>query len=330
LKLLRFEADGAKRIGFLHRGRAIDLEAGRRALAEENPACPWDVPLQGGIHDIMRRGGWTLDNLRALADAVLESEPSGLVDFDVNDIRFLNPVPGHSRIFTCRGLNPNTLWTQHVFALPAYPTFDLATRTGLIGPHDPTVLGPYPPGYEYENQAPPSWCPELTVVIGKGGHEIPRDQALAHVAGYTIFIDGADLGTSLAAHRPGYSPEECLRFGTEPTYGRWCLNHAIGPWITTADELPDPYSVEFTLIDSGLVIDHGYATSLIFGVDEVVHFFSRLLTLEPGDLITMSSPGFDGLFFRPDYRDQPDPYIRVHSPQLGNTLNPIVDRRHAS
>jgi 2-keto-4-pentenoate hydratase/2-oxohepta-3-ene-1,7-dioic acid hydratase in catechol pathway len=106
------------------------------------------------------------------------------------------------------------------------------------------------------------------------------------------------------------------------------MDHPVGPWITTVDEIDNPCDTQFTLVDCGVVIDVGYARTLIFGFDELVHFLSRILTLEPGDLITTSSLGFDGLAYRPDYRELEDPYLHVRCPQLGDTNNPIVDRRY--
>jgi 2-keto-4-pentenoate hydratase/2-oxohepta-3-ene-1,7-dioic acid hydratase in catechol pathway len=335
LKLLRFEIEETPRLGVLWDDTAVDLEAGRIALQHDGDA-DWPGPLLEGFHDVFRLGGWTPDHLRRLTEALvarmdtdssLTSGP-GRIAFSLDEVRLLNPLPAHSRIFTCRGLNPNTTWTQYTYALPVYPTGDMATRNRLIGPHDPIVLDPFPPGLDASTWEPPGWNPELGIVIGKRGRRIPREQALDHIAGYTIYIDGADRGTALISHVQGFSCRDCLVFGTEPTYGPWCRDHPIGPWITTRDELDDASEIEFTLIDSGSVIDVGFGKTLIFGVDELVHFLSQIVTLEPGDLITTSAPGFDGLSYRPDYREIPDPYLRIRCPQLGDTINPIVDRRY--
>ena len=335
MKLLRFEAEGEARLGVLADGRAVDVEAGRVALRRDGRS-DWPQPFIEGVHDAMRRGAWTLDEMRSLADAViaridtdaaLQDGPERIA-FDFDDVRLLNPMPGQNRIFTCRGLNPNTLWTQNVYAIPVYPTGDMASRNRLIGPRDPIELSPYPAGFDHEALAPPSWNPELGLIIGKRGHDIPRQEAMSYIAGYTIYVDGSGRGTARLMHDSELSARDCLRFGAEPTVAPWCMDHPIGPWITTCDEIDDPYEIQFTLIDSGIVIDVGYGRSLIFGVDELVHFLSQLMTLEPGDLVTTSALGFDGLAYRPDYRQINNPCLRVCSPQLGETLNPIVDRRY--
>ena len=163
MKLVRFEAEGKARLGMLANGRAVDLEAGRIAL-QRTGRNDWPRPFIEGVHDAMRRGGWTLDEIRSLAEAVIDriDRDASLQDgperiaFDLDGVRLLNPMPGQNRIFTCRGLNPNTLWTQSVFAIPVYPTGDMASRNRLIGPRDPIELSPYPAGFDHESLEPPS------------------------------------------------------------------------------------------------------------------------------------------------------------------------------
>ena len=64
--------------------------------------------------------------------------------------------------------------------------------------------------------------------------------------------------------------------------------------------------------------------------EEIVHYYSHILTLKPGDLLTTIAPGFDGLPFEPSYEVHQNPYIEVRSPQLGNLFNPIDDQRHTT
>jgi hypothetical protein len=179
LKLIRFRANGEARLGALVDGLAVDLEAGRTRL-RQNGRQDWPLPLIEGWHDAMRRGGWTVEAIRALADATVARvkaeaewiEGPDRVAFDVDAVRLLNPMPAQNRIFTCRGLNPNTLWTQAVYTLPVYPTGDLASRNRLIGPRDPIELSPYPRGFDHAAVEPPGWNPEVGLVIGKRGHEM--------------------------------------------------------------------------------------------------------------------------------------------------------------
>ena len=338
MKILRFEADEKTRLGVFLDGRVYDLEAGRLALVRSGDAVFRDrEPLWGGLQDVLRNGGWSFDDLRALADLVVrlaDQEPGlaapgpGRVVFSEEEIQYRNPFPEHNRLITCRGLNPNTLRTQSTWDLPAYPTGDLRTRHRLIGHTEPYVLDPDPPGFDSPAWHRLSWNPELAFVISRRGRDIPRSEAGSFVGGYTLFIDGAAPGTPLVATLMGLDPEVCSRFGTDPTYGPWRMDHPIGPWLVTADEIPDPYDIEVTLVDSGTVVDFGYAKSLIFSVEEIVHFFSRYITLEPGDLFTTSAIGFDGLSFQPDYTKVPDPYLEVRCAKIGDLFNPIVDRRH--
>jgi 2-keto-4-pentenoate hydratase/2-oxohepta-3-ene-1,7-dioic acid hydratase in catechol pathway len=137
------------------------------------------------------------------------------------------------------------------------------------------------------------WEAELVVVLGRGGKDIPVEQALDHVAGYTV-------GNDLSARAMDYGYERDTDDSAVGFFdwlnGKWLDGFAaLGPWVLTADEVPDPQALEISLELNGEVMQHGSTGDMIFSVAEQIAFASRIMTLEPGDLIYTGTPSGVGL-----------------------------------
>jgi 2-keto-4-pentenoate hydratase/2-oxohepta-3-ene-1,7-dioic acid hydratase in catechol pathway len=129
---------------------------------------------------------------------------------------------------------------------------------------------------------------EIAAVIGTRGHQIAERDALAHVFGYVLFND-------ISARRLAGVGERKHRAGDEFfdwLVGKWCDTFAVvGPHLVTADEIPDPGALEMSLRVNGELRQHSSAGEMIFTVPEAIAWISGFLTLEPGDLICMGTPG---------------------------------------
>jgi 2-keto-4-pentenoate hydratase/2-oxohepta-3-ene-1,7-dioic acid hydratase in catechol pathway len=145
------------------------------------------------------------------------------------------------------------------------------------------------------------WEVELVVVLGRGGKDIPVGDALDHVAGYTV-------GNDVSARTMDYGYERDTDDAAVGFFdwlnGKWLDGFAaLGPWLLTADEVPDPQTLEISLEVNGEVRQRGSTGEMIFSVAEQIAFASRLMTLEPGDLIYTGTPSGVGLvsnrFLRP-------------------------------
>jgi 2-keto-4-pentenoate hydratase/2-oxohepta-3-ene-1,7-dioic acid hydratase in catechol pathway len=145
------------------------------------------------------------------------------------------------------------------------------------------------------------WEVELVVVLGRGGKDIPVGAALDHVAGYTV-------GNDVSARTMDYGYERDTDDAAVGFFdwlnGKWLDGFAaLGPWLLTADEVPDPQALEISLEVNGEVRQRGSTGEMIFSVAEQIAFASRLMTLEPGDLIYTGTPSGVGLvsnrFLRP-------------------------------
>ncbi len=137
------------------------------------------------------------------------------------------------------------------------------------------------------------WEAELVVVLGRGGKDISVEDALGHVAGYTV-------GNDVSARAMDYGYERDTGDSAVGFFdwlsGKWLDGFAaLGPWVLTADEVPDPQALEISLELNGEVMQHGSTGDMIFSVAEQIAFASRIMTLEPGDVIYTGTPSGVGL-----------------------------------
>ncbi|HEY2604209.1 MAG TPA: fumarylacetoacetate hydrolase family protein [Thermoleophilaceae bacterium] len=145
--------------------------------------------------------------------------------------------------------------------------------SALCGANDDVVL--WGPGTEHD------WELELAVVIGRGGRAIAEDGALAHVAGYTI---SNDVSTRDVMFRPGFPMTDFLMTKMRPTF------FPTGPYIVPAEFVPDYRALHISLkVNHELMQDEG-VDDIIYGVEQLVAYASRVVELRPGDLLLTGSP----------------------------------------
>ena len=119
---------------------------------------------------------------------------------------------------------------------------------------------------------------ELAVIIGRGGRNIPRAQAMEHVFGYACLIDA-----TLRIEKDVAEEERSMRKSFESFT-------PIGPWIVTADEVPDPGRLQNRLWVNGELRQHANTGEMIVGIAELIELVSSVLPLQPGDVIASGTP----------------------------------------
>ena len=170
---------------------------------------------------------------------------------------------------------------------PAEPIVFLKPSSGITGPTDEIVL---PPGSDHTD-----WEAELGVVIGTRLRSCPDPAtALRAVAGYVAANDVTER-----AH-----------LGSGPTWVRGKCHDTfspLGPWLVTADEIPDPQALSLDLRVNGTRRQQSSTANMVFGVAELLSHLSGLMTLQPGDLVLTGTPaGVAAL------HPEPRPYLRPH------------------
>ncbi len=213
----------------------------------------------------------------------------------VAGLSWLPPVPRPGKII-CVALN-NSANASRIMSGPAHPATFSKPASSLLGHGRPIRLKK-----EFGRVHPE---PELAVVIGAapanaGGAGIPLSQAMDHVFGYTIINDltSPDMRTEDTFHYRAIHPAKDGGDGIEyvdtwVSYpGRYKGTDGfgpIGPWIVTADEIPDPHALTVTCVHQGRVITADSTANLTHKVAGVISFLSGYQTLEPGDIIAMGT-----------------------------------------
>jgi 2-keto-4-pentenoate hydratase/2-oxohepta-3-ene-1,7-dioic acid hydratase in catechol pathway len=160
------------------------------------------------------------------------------------------------------------------------PRLFLKPPTAIVGP-DAVVAVP-------DVTTRMDWEAELGVVIGRGGRHLAVEDALDAVFGYVAANDVSARSLDLGYERD--TEDSAVKF-FDWLEGKWCDGFApMGPWILTADEVPDPQALGVRLTLNGEVRQSGSTADMIFTVAELVAFASRLMTLEPGDVLLTGTP----------------------------------------
>ncbi|MES4908066.1 MULTISPECIES: fumarylacetoacetate hydrolase family protein [unclassified Streptomyces] len=253
----------------------------------ERPAVLDDSGTPRDLSDLVKDiDGALLADEAALA-RIREALASGeLPALDAADPR-IGPPLGRIGKIVCIGLNYHDHATETGAAIPEEPILFMKAPDTVVGPHD-TVL--VPRGSEKTD-----WEVELAVVIGRTARYLASDEeALASVAGYAIAHDVSERAFQIERGGQWDKGKNCETF------------NPLGPWLVTADEVPDPQALALRLWVNGELKQDGTTADQIFPVAQVVRYLSQFMTLYPGDVINTGTPAGVALG-----RPEPKPYLRA-------------------
>jgi 2-keto-4-pentenoate hydratase/2-oxohepta-3-ene-1,7-dioic acid hydratase in catechol pathway len=286
MRLVTFREDDEDRIGALIEGGVVDLN---RA----------DASLPNSLLGVLR-GGEPLR--RRLADSVERCRREGVSARPLDSARLLAPIPRPPKII-CIGLNYADHAAEAGLPIPARPSVFLKAPSTVIGPGEAIVRPMTTEQLDYEI--------ELAVVIGRRGKAIPRDQALEHVAGYTILND-------VSARDLQFAKDGGIIVGKN-----FDTAAPVGPCLALTDELSDPSGLRLRTWVNGELRQDGNTRNLIFDIPAIISFLSQQLTLEPGDLIATGTPAGVGLGMKPQVWLQPGDTVRMEIEGIGVLENSI-------
>jgi 2,4-diketo-3-deoxy-L-fuconate hydrolase len=210
-----------------------------------------------------------LARLRAIDPGTLPMAPSH---------RRLGPCVGNVGKFICIGLNYADHAAESNLPVPEKPII-FAKLCPPTGPNDPIII---PRGSEKTD-----WEVELGVVIGETAAHVSEEEALNYVAGYCVCNDVSERRFQLEEGGQWVKGKSCDSFGP------------IGPWLVTADEVPDPQNLKMWLDVNGERKQDGSTKTMVFGVAALVSHLSRFMTLRPGDVISTGTPPGVGMGQKP-------------------------------
>ncbi|MFG2332236.1 fumarylacetoacetate hydrolase family protein [Streptomyces sp. NPDC048604] len=220
-----------------------------------------------------------LDRVRAAAGAGV------LPALDATGLRIGPPVGRIGKV-VCIGLNYHDHAAETGAATPAEPVVFLKAADTVVGPDD-TVLVP-------RGSVKTDWEVELAVVIGRTARYLEtEEEALAHIAGYAVAHDVSEREFQIERGGTWDKGKNCETF------------NPLGPWLVTADEVPDPQALSLKLWVNGELRQNGSTADQIFQVAEVVRYVSQFMTLYPGDVINTGTPAGVAMG-----QPEPKPYLR--------------------
>ncbi len=213
------------------------------------------------------------ENLKRLAELDASKLPAVS-----NPGRLAPPWSGVGK-FICIGLNYSDHAAETGSPIPKEPIIFMKPGSAIVGCNDAVVIP--------QGSVKTDWEVELGVVIGSVARYVEKADALQHVAGYCVVNDVSEREYQLERGGTWDKGKCCDTFGP------------IGPWMVTADEVPDPQALAMWLEVNGKRVQNGSTKTMIFGVAELVAYCSRFMTLYPGDLISTGTPPGVGLGMKP-------------------------------
>ncbi len=209
--------------------------------------------------------------------------------------------------FICIGLNYSDHAAESGMDVPKEPVIFNKWTSAICGPDDAVEM---PRG-----STKLDWEVELGVVIGKPGRYIDQADAMAHVAGYCVINDVSEREYQLERGGTWDKGKGCDTFGP------------IGPWLVTADEVPDPQALRLWLEVDGHKYQDGTTATMVFGVAEIVSYLSRFMSLQSGDVISTGTPPGVGLGQKPPKYLAVGNVMRLGIDGLGEQTQRVVESR---
>jgi 2-keto-4-pentenoate hydratase/2-oxohepta-3-ene-1,7-dioic acid hydratase in catechol pathway len=238
---------------------------------------------------------------RAKIEAFVSNPPADST-FPLASVRLMAPVPRPPKLI-CVGLNYRDHAAEAHQEIPKVPTIFAKFSNVVIGPGEAIVLPKISRKPDYEA--------EFMFVIGTGGRHIAAQDWQRHVFGYTVFND-------VSARDFQSATSQWMIGKTFDTFG------PMGPYLVSADEIPDPHALDISLSIGGEVLQHSNTRELIFKIPDLVAYLSSVFTLEPGDVVATGTPAGVGFARRPPRYLQAGDEVVVSIEGIGELRNPVV------
>ena len=258
--------------------------------------------------------------LRDLSRVVSDITPEVLSPAGLKRLRALKPdrlpaVRGKPRLgcplagigkIVCIGLNYTDHAEEVALPLPKEPTIFIKANSAISGPDDPIARPAGAVKLDYEV--------ELVAVIARAARSVDEPRALAHVGAYCLMNDVSER-------------EFQMEHGGGTTKGKSCDTFApIGPWLVTADEIPDPQALALWTTVNGERRQHGNTKDMVFPVRRLIAYVSRFMSLQPGDLLSTGTPAGEGHGAKPPRYLAPGDTVEQGIDGLGRQRHRVTQR----
>ncbi|HEY2840078.1 MAG TPA: fumarylacetoacetate hydrolase family protein [Pirellulales bacterium] len=283
MRFVTYHSKVGSRVAAIRDGAYVDLQAA-------DPTLPWS------LKELLAGGEESLHRARGAAEIGELIDPA--------TVRLLAPIPDPQKVI-CIGLNYADHARESGMEPPPEPVIFNKFPTTICGHEDAIVLPSASTQVDYEA--------ELVVVIGHRGHHIAEEDALSHVAGYSVGNDVSARDWQL--QKPGK---------------QWLLGKTFdgfapfGPALVTPDEVGDAGKLRIQFRLNGQTLQDSTTEQLIFNVPQLVAYVSRICTLLPGDVIFTGTPPGVGFARKPPIFLRPGDVAEVEIERVGLLRNPVI------
>lgn len=256
-----------------------------------------------GVVDLTSRWPSVRAALETVSTSEIEAAAEGQTARPLDGIVFEPTVPDAEKII-CVGMNYRPHVKEFGRTIPENPSLFVRFPSSQVG-HEQSIIRPrVSDQYDFEG--------ELAVVIGRRARHVKEEDALSYVGGYTCFGD--------------HSVRDWQRHTSQATPGKnFHHSGAMGPWLVTADEIPDPADLTLTTRLNGQQMQNESVAELIFSVPFLIAYISTFAVLQPGDVITTGTPSGIGVARETPVFMKAGDRVEIEISSIGILANTVVD-----
>ncbi|XP_029999187.1 fumarylacetoacetate hydrolase domain-containing protein 2A [Sphaeramia orbicularis] len=257
----------------------------------------FDPSMPSTMKELLELGDQGLDRAqRAVA--------SGQCVLKRSDVRLLSPILNPEKV-VCVGMNYRDHCLEQNAPIPKEPIIFSKFPSAITGPYDDIVL----PSESQEVD----WEVELAFVIGRKGKHIKEEDALSHVAGFTVAND--------VSARDWQMKRNGRQWLLGKTFDSFC---PLGPALVTTDAVQEPHRLDIRCLVNGDTVQSSNTDQMIFNTQTLIAWVSKFVTLTPGDVFLTGTPPGVGVFRKPPVFLKRGDVVECHIQQLGSIINKVV------
>jgi len=285
LRLVQYTVQGESRLGVVMADRIVDVRKAADSAGQDTTAFTSTLTLLEAGDEAVA----FVRSLRGESNAV-----------PLSGVHLECPVA--CRKIVAVGLNYKDHAIEAGLKIPSVPLCFAKFTSSLSGPFDPIQLPAEDSEVDFEG--------ELGIIIGRKARRVGESDAMGHVAGYVVFND-------VSARKWQFDDGQWTR-------GKSCDTFAPnGPFLVTADEVPDPGALRITTRLNGEIMQDSNTNQLIFNIPKIVSYFSHSFTLDPGDLIATGTPAGVGFSRKPPVYMNDGDVVEVEIERIGRISNRV-------
>ena len=300
MKLVRYRVQEEARLGAVRDNRIIDLAgAARRFAAATGREAPPE--LSGDMAGVLSALPGIVEIMMESVDWVEQNAPEMFIDLETAEIDIPLANPGK---IICIGLNYADHCRETNTPIPHSPLLFSKFNSAML-PHGGQIT------WSPEMTQKVDYEAELAVIIRQEASQVREEEAMDYVGGYTVVND-------VSARDVQFNDGQWIRGKSFDTF---C---PIGPFVVTADELPDPHALTIQCRVNGVTMQDSNTAEMIFKIPYLISYISRSSTLLPGDIISTGTPHGVGIGHDPQVFLQPGDTVEVEVGGIGILRNTVA------